>query len=346
MTAPRDYDAIVVGAGVAGSVAAAALAGQGLSILMVEPGQRTERRLAGELLHPPAVSGLRSSASTCRPGDEPGRPHPGLRRVPRQRGRRRADDPPLWRRRGRRPRAEPRPAAVAPRVPGGGAGRRRGPARGPRHRTRPDPPGRAAGDDPRGRGAQRRPGPHRHRGRWRRLHRAWHGRDRSSPPPALDPGRAARPPRQPAAPRGYGHLFLGAPAPALAYEIGGDDVRVMFDLPGGTDAGNGIPPEHMPPPCRQRCGPRWRAGRQALRYNSQEITVDSAVRGRVALVGDAGGSCHPLTATGMTVAIHRRPGPPRRPAGHARGPGRGAGQLRTAAPGRAPDPAPDRQFAL
>jgi len=41
-----------------------------------------------------------------------------------------------------------------------------------------------------------------------------------------------------------------------------------------------------------------------LRHAGQDVAVDAAVRGRVVLVGDAGGSCHPLTATGMTVAIN------------------------------------------
>ena len=60
MARPGRYDAVVAGAGVAGSVAAAVLAGEGLSVLVVEPGQHAERRLAGELLHPPGLSGLRS----------------------------------------------------------------------------------------------------------------------------------------------------------------------------------------------------------------------------------------------------------------------------------------------
>jgi 2-polyprenyl-6-methoxyphenol hydroxylase-like FAD-dependent oxidoreductase len=33
-------------------------------------------------------------------------------------------------------------------------------------------------------------------------------------------------------------------------------------------------------------------------------STDRSVAGRVALVGDAGGSCHPLTATGMTMCVN------------------------------------------
>ncbi|WP_298957584.1 FAD-dependent oxidoreductase, partial [uncultured Methylobacterium sp.] len=54
------FDAVVAGAGIAGCAAAAALAEAGLTVLVVEPGQRAERRLSGELLHPPGLLGLKA----------------------------------------------------------------------------------------------------------------------------------------------------------------------------------------------------------------------------------------------------------------------------------------------
>lgn len=56
---PRiDFDVVVCGGGVAGMTAAAALAEFGWSVLVVEPGQHADRRLAGELIHPTGVAGL------------------------------------------------------------------------------------------------------------------------------------------------------------------------------------------------------------------------------------------------------------------------------------------------
>src|SRR5271154_1845534 len=53
-----DYDVIIAGGGVAGISAAAALKEFGWSVLIVEPGQHADRRLAGELIHPPGVAAL------------------------------------------------------------------------------------------------------------------------------------------------------------------------------------------------------------------------------------------------------------------------------------------------
>lgn len=55
---PTDTDVIVAGGGIAGTVVAAALHQIGYRIVVVEPGQNDARRLAGEVFHPPGVSGL------------------------------------------------------------------------------------------------------------------------------------------------------------------------------------------------------------------------------------------------------------------------------------------------
>ena len=58
MPHPAEVDVIVAGGGVAGAVSAAALQQIGYSVMVVEPGLHNERRLAGEVFHPPGVSGL------------------------------------------------------------------------------------------------------------------------------------------------------------------------------------------------------------------------------------------------------------------------------------------------
>lgn len=60
MTNDREMvDVLIAGGGVAGVAAAAALSQLGLNILIIEPGPSFGRRLAGELIHPPGIDGLR-----------------------------------------------------------------------------------------------------------------------------------------------------------------------------------------------------------------------------------------------------------------------------------------------
>ena len=55
----KNVDVLIAGGGVAGAAAAAALSQLGLSILIIEPGSAQGRKLAGELIHPPGIEGLR-----------------------------------------------------------------------------------------------------------------------------------------------------------------------------------------------------------------------------------------------------------------------------------------------
>ncbi len=103
---------------------------------------------------------------------------------------------------------------------------------------------------------------------------------------------------------GFGTIFLDGPAPALAYAVAPDLVRVMFDVPGRADA-EAIAREPaylaaLPRPLRDDVGRTMRTHRP-LSSASYSIVPDAVVRGRVALVGDAAGCCHPLTATGLTA---------------------------------------------
>lgn len=108
---------------------------------------------------------------------------------------------------------------------------------------------------------------------------------------------------------GYGHVLLGGPGAILLYRIAEDRVRACVDIPAGTpgarrdarylwDAFASRFPETLRPAYKRALEQDkiiWASNRFLPR------TFYGA--GRVALVGDAVGFCHPLTATGITVAL-------------------------------------------
>ena len=115
----------------------------------------------------------------------------------------------------------------------------------------------------------------------------------------------------------YGHIVLGAPGPILAYPIGSAGgerhrVRMCFDFPALHEAGRGL--ARIAAAIRERYLPlvpeplRTSAG-QALGARKPEIAACHAIATRrcvepgVALVGEAGGCSHPITAAGMTVCL-------------------------------------------
>ena len=111
---------------------------------------------------------------------------------------------------------------------------------------------------------------------------------------------------------GFASVFLGGPAPVLAYAIGGGGVRLMFDVPANR---HGIDAPHqdtaycraLPEPFRSEVKAAL-ACQRALVSANYSIQPAAAYRARLVLVGDAAGCCHPLTATGLTAstrdAIH------------------------------------------
>jgi squalene monooxygenase len=97
---------------------------------------------------------------------------------------------------------------------------------------------------------------------------------------------------------GFGHVFAGGPSPVLAYELGGGNTRIMFDLP---------KPEYSQP-CVDSLPPVLRRNVQEametqtpLRAANYSVVPEAVVKGRMVCVGDAGGCCHPLTATGLSA---------------------------------------------
>jgi squalene monooxygenase len=115
----------------------------------------------------------------------------------------------------------------------------------------------------------------------------------------------------------YGHIVLGAPGPILAYPIGfagagRHRVRMCFDFPALPEGGRGL--ARIAAAIRDLYLPllaeplRTSAGR-ALDANKPEVAACHAIATRrcvepgVALVGEAGGCSHPITAAGMTVCL-------------------------------------------
>ncbi|MFI9237468.1 FAD-dependent oxidoreductase [Streptomyces sp. NPDC053079] len=108
---------------------------------------------------------------------------------------------------------------------------------------------------------------------------------------------------------GYGHVFVGAPGPVLAYRLDRDTVRLTLDVPVLPLRSDPLPaylrrsyapllPEDMAEALRdalERGSVQWAANRlRPRRFHG---------RGPYALVGDAVGTCHPLTASGLSFAL-------------------------------------------
>lgn len=105
---------------------------------------------------------------------------------------------------------------------------------------------------------------------------------------------------------GYGNVFLGGPAPTLAYAVGGGAVRVMFDVPDnpfGLDAPKLDPSylDALPQPFRDEVRHAIESEPRLVSAN-YSVIPEAVVRGRLVLVGDAAGCCHPLTATGLSIS--------------------------------------------
>jgi squalene monooxygenase len=102
--------------------------------------------------------------------------------------------------------------------------------------------------------------------------------------------------------QGYGHLFVGGPAPVLAYAISPSRARVMVDLPTGAEPTAPVrQPEllcALPPGLRRAVTEALQAARPLASANFTRLPKQVS-RGSTVLVGDSAGCCHPLSASGM-----------------------------------------------
>ncbi|MCZ0997388.1 FAD-dependent oxidoreductase [Streptomyces mirabilis] len=108
---------------------------------------------------------------------------------------------------------------------------------------------------------------------------------------------------------GYGHVLLGGPGPALAYRLGPRTLRLFLDVPLARPTGAELRrylwhgyADALPPMVRPGLAQELRTGRVQWAANHFRRR-DFYGRGRCALVGDAVGCSHPLTASGMTVGF-------------------------------------------
>lgn len=106
---------------------------------------------------------------------------------------------------------------------------------------------------------------------------------------------------------GLGHVLLGGPGPILMYRIDAERVRICIDVPPGRvrrDAGAlwEAYAEAFPPSLRPSFRKALEAKKVAWAANGFRPRVHYR-RGSIALVGDAVGHFHPLTAAGMTMGF-------------------------------------------
>ena len=115
----------------------------------------------------------------------------------------------------------------------------------------------------------------------------------------------------------HGHILLGAPGPILAYPIAPADggrhrVRMCFDFPSLPEEGRGL--ARIAASIRERFlplvpEPLRAAAARALDEHRPDVAACHAIATRrcvepgVALVGEAGGCSHPITAAGMTICL-------------------------------------------
>jgi squalene monooxygenase len=106
--------------------------------------------------------------------------------------------------------------------------------------------------------------------------------------------------------RRLGHVFVGGGRVSLAYPIGEGRARLMVDHHDSTPRSAKEVAELLSPGCpadfRQRIY-ELPAEQRVRHFPTNVVVVGKPYRGWVVLIGDAAGTCHPLTASGMTSGI-------------------------------------------
>jgi 2-polyprenyl-6-methoxyphenol hydroxylase-like FAD-dependent oxidoreductase len=311
MLSREDVDVLIAGGGIAGVAAAAALSPLGLKILIVEPGPVHGRRLAGELIHPPGIDGLRQLGLLD--GDaELGSPVRGFAVFPYA---------------GEMGSADPSADAVLLPYGDGQDGEARGQAI--EHRLLKDHlldkvqgfPGVTVRVGARvvqmeeipGQGyaavARTDSGEVRIQARLiigadgpmsqlRKMIGITHITQRYSGMMGVEVEDSNLPHK------GFGNIFLNPAGVSYAYAIGQGRARVMFEILKGADAKESIQVhlDSFPPDFRGDVEQVLDQGKPLAAANYC-IIPSASVKGNVALVGDARGCCHPLTASGITAAV-------------------------------------------
>jgi len=108
---------------------------------------------------------------------------------------------------------------------------------------------------------------------------------------------------------GFGHVFLSPHGPALAYRIGTDTIRLCLDvptpwkkLPDRFEKIAAVYAEVLPPGLREAVVAELLAGRVQWAVNSM-CPRDNYGRQGFALIGDSVGHVHPMTAAGMSLGF-------------------------------------------
>lgn len=102
---------------------------------------------------------------------------------------------------------------------------------------------------------------------------------------------------------GYGHVFLGGQSPVLAYRISPREIRLMFEVaecapnkPHESDLA--ALPDRLAAAVEREC-----AAKRALSAVIFPVTAQTRTAPHLALVGDAGGAAHPITASGVAFCL-------------------------------------------
>jgi 2-polyprenyl-6-methoxyphenol hydroxylase-like FAD-dependent oxidoreductase len=300
-------DVLIAGGGVAGVAAAAALSQLGLEILIVEPGPSFGRRLAGELIHPPGIDGLRQlglldeeealgaevkgfaifpsvrdDSASCMvlpygeaEGGKPRCGHAIEHSLLKER---------LLERVRRFPGVSAKIGARVVGIEGGGSEPFTALVSADGEETRIDAQLIIAADGP--------------MSQLRKMAGISHDTQRYSGMMGAEVDDIHLPNT------GYGNIFLNPAGVAYAYSIGGGRARIMFEVLKDADSKESIK-THLSffTDSLREAVERHLAENKPLAAANFCIIPETSVKRNFALVGDARGCCHPLTASGITAAV-------------------------------------------